>query len=599
MKHDPLPRYEFGSEGNELSSSSILILDGFISFLVDFLRAPQPSYHLVSCMTAYAHRLQNINMEALNYLDMDPLKTRAFFFIHSQGKLSNETLQGSRILHRATAALFCIAIALQKPKTRLEKLASFLTYHDYMDIFQESDILAYTSPWVEVEPQISHVLVYMTRSVLKKMEHMNTCFSHDTNLANSEKVLSQLASIISLSYKFQLRDPLHNLLSIGFAVVPELRVKLGRILSRSLESTRVCRQRDHEVSLLLWDVCKKVTSPIPTKYLSHLHIHPFLAPSILYRFTKNLQLLGLTKDCSLSCLGIHIMPKQPHPFIAPLQPFRNESRGFDISIILSIISTLENVEIPLLLRNIGNLSTITSLNLLLYERQDKKLISVLLHTMLMFPTCPYAHNGDVVIEHSILDLWLLNFNIMLKYLASQDKKQFKERNFNYTITCFLEKFVSWGSVLTNDPQDYRKWKRVLGRKIACLITKHGKYVIELLIPIICKVECLRLTVSTFKKCESILLKDLNLALIFVCCLVKAKNSLLTLKLLSSENPLIFKVPLKFFSGLYCNEKTDSTWRLQSSIVGAMKVAPKNATFLLDTFGYELNTKFILQLKKNK
>lgn len=606
LHYEPLPA-TFGHANLELNEpwiASYECLENFINYLVEFLRSTKPSFHLIARMNAWGNRVQNLSVDFVNIVDVDPIRSRTLYFLHPHGRLTNETLQGSCFLHRASAVLFCTAIALKRPKDKLEKLVSFLTFHDYIDIFQESDILAYTPLWIDIEPYISHVLIYMTRSVVKKMGYIKSLLKSENLqiLNDSESYLSQLVNIISLSYKFQISEPLYHLLSVGFPIASDIKIKLARMLTRSLETISVCRPRNYKVSMLLWDLCKKVMKAIPSKSITHLHIHPFLAPCIFYRFSKNILKFGFSKCCSLTCLGIHSLPKTSHPFVPTLLSISHETSNMELKLILTIIDTLENFEIPIICNNIGNVSVVTAVALHLYETKDPKLYGFLQWVMNVFPLCPSRNPEGIIFEHCPIDIWILNFKILVGYLSKRSKLDTTnfEKEYVLPIKSFVEKLIGWGAYVRTDRELYRKWKEVISKRIASVLARSSMNAIALLVPILYDTGCLKLLKGIMKRCCSAILQEIDIGLNILCRLISNKRHYTTLKVLVQEYAILFETPLKFFTRYYEKEKGifgSISNKLMNSFISGILLAPQNVVFLLDFYGYTMGKQFISDLAR--
>lgn len=574
-------------------------IESFVEHLFDYLRSHRISFHMVSRMIVWGDRVQNINNEYIDLMEIDSLRGRVLFFIHSPiRKVFLNLAQKNEYLQRATFVLFCLAILLRKPKKEIERMAAFLYFHDSYNIFQESDILSYAPDWIVAEPSISFALMYITRETIRHIrEHelnMNkSVINADGIIMGLDHYIHQLSTIISMAYKFQIEEPLVNILYIGLNFTfKRTKMKVIRILSRHLEDIRVSRNRNQRISHLLWDIYKKIDDKSFRKEKKFLHLHPFLSPGIFYRFTKDLKSIGLTKRCSLTCLGIHELPTTRHPFIPTLRTVGEKFIYTEIEMIHQIFQYLDFYNCSVMCQNIGNISTI--IKVLNYRENDmlhvNKAIEIIEWVIKMFPICPRRFDHRLTFDNDPLDDFKTLYQIILSYMSQLKRSEGSktiEKLFIASAYDLLYKIVGWGSYLWHDKKKYKQWENTLMQFIPRSMSCVEEETLILLIPKICEIGCLKLTMPVIERCHA-RCKSEDLGFHILKKLLIHPKYLLTIQFISKNNDILFKKAMDIYTS---NESLKKEKSLFNAFMLSIVMAHQITLFVLETYGSNIHRHF--------
>lgn len=570
-------------------------IENFVEHLIQYLRAKRITSQTVGQMLLWANRVQGIQNEFAELMNTDALRERVMFFIHSPTDKSYESL-GNRneFLHRASCAMFCLAILLRKPKKELERMISFLYYHECYNIFQESDILAYENE-CNLE-DISNSLIYISRDVIRNLHSTESmglikgvsCYAMDSS---NDHYIHQISNIIATAYKFQIEEPLEYLLRIGLKFkYKRTKLKIMRILSRNLEDVRVSRKRNQRISHLLWDLYQIIDDKELRKEKKILHLHPFLSPGIFYRTTKNVKSIGLTKKCSLTCLGIHVPPSSKHPFRATLKSMGKKYIDIEINIIRQIIETLEYYNCSVLCRNIGNISTI--IKVLNYKDDSlleyNKAYEIIEWVINSFPVCPRRFDKRIKFDNDPLEDFKLLFQIILKYINRlKGITNYKSAVKPFILSCYdlMKIIVGWGSYLRHDSTKYEQWNQTLMKDIPEYLGNIPQKGLILLVPKLCELGSLKLILPILDTLNFNKSAKTELGYKILLKLMLKQRHHLTIVTISKMYNDLFKYAIEYYTDMKLNKSLFKSFVL--SIIGATP----NIEFILENYGSSINCQF--------
>ncbi|XP_049851006.1 uncharacterized protein LOC126324538 [Schistocerca gregaria] len=300
--------------------------------------------NLVSIVTK-ANQIRSMPPEyAHQIVLLKPSRKLIWRYIHPTGVLMEVSPIDRQIVsfqetRRFELILQVIGICVPRPLTELEVLWNHELNFVLVNVFFELHLVTYLAPHLVIDSQLSHFLKHFAglvadsmgiaraeRAASSKKGLFKICsklpLRRSKAVDTSYVCMSGIVNIIATCYMYQLLDPLIVMKELGiFDSSTWCFWGISRRLTSALQSAFIVRPRNWDVAGHLYDICSSLLRSDPEAKDSHCH--PFLAPAIFYRWTKNLHLVGLQSSCVFSCYGINEHTASTdfcYPFFPILRP---------------------------------------------------------------------------------------------------------------------------------------------------------------------------------------------------------------------------------------------------------------------------------------